>query len=62
MSDDKILRAAQIRALTALARSEPDDECPLCHSGTVEHVDGEVRCRGECGATARLTKEGVKVE
>jgi hypothetical protein len=26
-----------------------DDECPLCQSGTVEVVNGEVRCRGECG-------------
>lgn len=28
-----------------------DDECPNCMNGTVEVVDGEVRCRGECGAT-----------
>jgi len=25
------------------------DECPWCGNGTVEIVDGELRCRGECG-------------
>lgn len=29
---------------------EPGDECPFCQNGTVEIVDDEVRCRGECGA------------
>ena len=24
-------------------------ECPECKSGTLESVDGELRCRGECG-------------
>ena len=33
-----------------LAEASNGDECPLCHSGTVEIVNGEVRCRGECGA------------
>jgi hypothetical protein len=26
-------------------------ECPHCQAGTVEVVDDEVRCRGECGST-----------
>jgi len=30
--------------------SEDGDECPACQNGTVEVVDGEVRCRGECGS------------
>ena len=32
------------------------DECPLCHNGTVEHAEGEVRCRGECGAAVELAR------
>ena len=30
---------------------EHDDECNLCQCGTVEVVDGYVKCRGECGHT-----------
>lgn len=29
------------------------EECPICRNGTVEHVDGEIKCRGECGNTVR---------
>ena len=36
-----------------LARAEDGDECPLCGAGTIETVDGENRCRGECGAVTR---------
>ena len=36
-----------------LARTEHGAECPLCECGTVEVVDGEVKCRGECGCMAR---------
>jgi len=40
---------------------EEDDECPLCEFGTVEVVDGEVRCRGECGATwSNTSDEGYR--
>lgn len=31
------------------------DECPSCQNGTVEIVDDEVRCRGECGAVWKLS-------
>lgn len=27
----------------------PEDECPLCHSGTVGLENGHLVCRGECG-------------
>ncbi len=33
-----------------LSRAEHGGECPLCRAGTIETVDGENRCRGECGA------------
>jgi len=33
-----------------LSEASNGDECPLCHSGTVEIVNHKVRCRGECGA------------
>lgn len=33
-----------------LSEASHGDECPLCHAGTVELVNGEVRCRGECGS------------
>ena len=35
-----------------LSEASNGDECPLCHAGTVEIVNGEVRCRGECGSVA----------
>jgi len=35
-----------------LSEASNGDECPLCRAGTVEIVNGEVRCRGECGAVA----------
>lgn len=35
-----------------LAVADDGDECPICKCGTVEIVDGEVRCKGECGNTA----------
>jgi hypothetical protein len=37
-----------------LRETDHGDECPLCQCGTVEHADGEVKCRGECGATVPL--------
>ena len=36
-----------------LSRAEDGDECPLCQCGTVEVRDGDVSCRGECGAVTR---------
>lgn len=33
-----------------LSEASNGDECPLCHAGTVEIVDGDVSCRGECGS------------
>ena len=36
-----------------LSRAQDGDECPLCRAGTIETVDGENRCRGECGAVTR---------
>lgn len=47
----------------ALRDTDHGDECPLCQCGTVEHVGGEVKCRGECGAVTRqkplqITKGG----
>jgi hypothetical protein len=33
-----------------LAEAGDGDECPLCHSGTVEVANGDVSCRGECGS------------
>jgi len=36
------------------------DECPSCRNGTVEFVDDEVRCRGECGAIWKLSSWMVK--
>lgn len=38
----------------ALNAIEEGDECPFCTAGTVEFVDDEMRCRGECGAVAPL--------
>ena len=29
---------------------EDGDECPYCGNGTVEIVEDEIRCRGECGS------------
>lgn len=44
--------------IEAMRATEPEDECPLCHNGTVEHCsreDGEwAICRGECGAAVPL--------
>jgi hypothetical protein len=48
--------------MTSLAFTEPGDECPLCQCGTVEHVDGEARCMGECGAVAPVARRAVEVE
>ena len=45
--------SAMADAEILLSRAEHDEECPLCKCGTVEVVDGEVRCRGECGAVTR---------
>jgi hypothetical protein len=28
---------------------DPEDECPLCHNGTVGAEGGRLVCRGECG-------------
>ena len=41
----------------ALRRAENGDECPVCGQGTVEHVEGEIRCTGMCGIVAREMKE-----
>jgi len=38
----------------SLSAADEGDECPLCNSGTVEHREGEVRCKGECGSTAQM--------
>ena len=47
-----------------LSRAENGDECPLCHSGTIERVDGENRCMGECGgvtdALQTLISDAIK--
>lgn len=29
---------------------EAEDECPNCFNGTLEQGEGELICRGECGA------------
>jgi hypothetical protein len=39
-----------------MRETEPDDECPLCQCGTVEHIHGEIRCRGECGAVVQMVE------
>ena len=38
--------------------SEDGDECLVCENGTVEVVDGEVRCMGECGTTTQVETVG----
>lgn len=32
------------------------DECPYCENGTIEIVDDEIRCRGECGFIYKIEK------
>lgn len=36
-----------------LRDTDHGDECPICECGTVEHVDGEIKCRGECGSVVQ---------
>jgi hypothetical protein len=43
---------ASVSEEAMLLATDHGDECPLCECGTVEHVDGQVKCRGECGAVA----------
>jgi hypothetical protein len=45
-----------------LANTADGAECPLCKTGTVEHKDGWVTCRGECGSwieNANPPKPGI---
>ena len=49
---------AKLPTAVRLAACEDGDECPLCENGTVSVTDNEVRCMGECGATAQ--REGGK--
>ena len=61
MAEVKVIpnpRAATLRRL--LRETDPGDECPVCQCGTVEHVDGYVKCRGECGACVPATEEVAK--
>lgn len=37
-----------------MRETEHDDECPICECGTVEHVNGEIKCRGECGTVVQI--------
>lgn len=53
MCNDEEPTEAQLNAAEKAFRCASDgDECPLCRNGTVEIVDGEVRCQSECGNTA----------
>jgi hypothetical protein len=45
--------AVEQRQRQALLQAKDGDECPLCLNGTVEIVDGETRCKGECGAVVK---------
>jgi len=40
-----------------LAGTPNGDECPVCENGTVEIVNGEVRCKGECGTVVKYNNE-----
>jgi hypothetical protein len=33
-----------------------DDECPNCCCGTIEVVDGWIKCRGECGQNWEMSQ------
>lgn len=39
-----------IRPIRRWAHLEAEDECPNCKNGTLEQGEGELICRGECGA------------
>lgn len=45
-----------------LQGTDDGDECPLCQCGTVEHADGAVKCRGECGSSVLLEPDEVNRE